>query len=230
MERFAIEGKGLYNVIKMIKAILFDMNGIIIDDEHIHELAFQQTVQPYGVNLTHQEYLENCAGKTDRAGYESIAEKFKVDLSIDLLLTQKSQTYLKLFPANKKSYPWVIDLIWQLKKKFRLALTSSSSKTEVELITKEFSIRDAFEVMITGDDVSKGKPDPEPYLKTAQLLKLIPNNCCVIEDSKSGILSAKSAGCFCIGVTTTHDKEALNKADVIVNSFGEITENLINNL
>jgi len=62
----------------MIKAILFDMNGVIINDEHIHELAFKQTVIPYGIELSHKEYLECCAGKTDRAGYEGISQLYKV--------------------------------------------------------------------------------------------------------------------------------------------------------
>lgn len=70
----------------MIKAVLFDMNGIIIDDEHIHELAFQETVKPFNISLTHTDYLECCAGKTDRAGYESIAATFNKELPIDLLL------------------------------------------------------------------------------------------------------------------------------------------------
>ncbi|MDO8503076.1 MAG: HAD family phosphatase [bacterium] len=214
----------------MIKAVLFDMNGIIIDDEHIHEMAFRETVKPYNIDLDHQAYLDCCAGKTDRAGYEQIAEKFPATLPIDDLLRQKSQMYLQLFPANKKDYPGVIDLIHSLAKDFTLALTSSSSRDEVDLITKEFGINQEFKLTISANEVTKGKPDPEPYRITAQKLGFKPEECVVIEDSKSGVISAKAAGCYCIGVTTTHSKEDLKRADIIVDAFSNMTVEVIRNL
>jgi HAD superfamily hydrolase (TIGR01509 family) len=214
----------------MIKAILFDMNGIIIDDEHIHEMAFRETVKPFGIDLDHQAYLDCCAGKTDRAGYEQIATKFSNDLPVDELLQQKSQMYLKLFPANKKDYPGVINLIHSLAKNFTLALTSSSSRAEVNLITKEFGIDHEFRITISADEVTKGKPDPEPYLITTQKLDLKPEECVVIEDSRSGVLSSKAAGCYCIGVTTTHTEEDLREADLVVGDFTKITTEVIQNL
>lgn len=214
----------------MIKAIFFDMNGIIIDDEHIHKLAFKETVNSFGIDLTHEDYLECCAGKTDKAGYESIGQKFKKNLPIKLLLKEKSQRYLDLFPANKKDYPGVIDLITRLSNDYRVALTSSSSRAEVELIIQEFKIKKYFEVLITGDDVIKGKPDPEPYLKTARQMNLLPQECVVIEDSRSGVMSAKTAGCKCIGVTTTHSSKDLAQADVTAKDFESITSELINSL
>lgn len=214
----------------MIKAILFDMNGIIIDDEHIHEMAFRETVKPYGINLDHQSYLMCCAGKTDRAGYEEIAVSHNKDLPTDLLLIEKSRLYLQLFPTNKKSYPGVIELIHSLANSYQVALTSSSSRVEVDLITKEFAIDSNFSVTVSGDDVRRGKPDPEPYLLTASKLCVKPQECLVIEDSRSGVLSAKAAGCYCIGVTTTHTQEELEGADVICESFTEITPKLIKHL
>ncbi len=215
-----------------IQAIIFDMNGIIIDDEHIHEGAFKETVKPFGIILDHLSYLECCAGKTDKAGYESIAIKYKQTLPIDELLKQKASQYLQLFPKLKKTYSGIIECINELSKLYDIALTSSSNKTEVELITKEFNIYDKFKVIITGDDVIKGKPDPEPYLKTCKLLSIEPTNSIVIEDSSSGIKSAISAGCKCIGVTTTHTTEQLLSSNptIIVNNFEQINQSLIRSL
>lgn len=138
--------------------------------------------------------------------------------------------YLKLFPANKKDYPKVIDLIHSLAKNFTLALTSSSSRAEVDLITKEFDIDHEFSITISADDVTKGKPNPEPYLITAQKLNLKTKECVVIEDSHSGVLSAKAAGCYCIGVTTTHPKEDLKEADLVVSDFSKINTEIIQNI
>lgn len=211
----------------MIKAVLFDLNGIIIDDEHIHELAFRETVAAYGINLTHEDYLECCAGKTDKAGYESMATKFSVELPVLDLLDAKSKMYLQLFPSHKKTYPGVLECIYQLSKTYRLALTSSASRAEVELVTQEYKIADLFEVRVTAEDIVRGKPDPEPYVKTARLMNLLPEFCVAIEDSKSGITSAKSAGCYCIAVTTTRSADALSAADKVVTSFDEITEALL---
>lgn len=212
----------------MIKAILFDMNGVIIDDEHIHEKAFQETVKKFNVNLSHEDYLEYCAGKTDRKGYTDIAEKFNIKLPIDDLLKEKSQMYLRLFPENTIAYDGVIDLIKKLSKIYILALTSSSSRLEVDLIVKEFDIKDNFIITISGDDIQNGKPNPEPYIKTAKMLQVKSSECAVIEDSSSGIRSAKDAGCYCIAITTTHDKSALKDADIIVDRFEEIDKELIN--
>lgn len=214
------------------KAVIFDMNGIIVDDEHIHEVAFKETVKPYGITLDHLSYLECCAGKTDKAGYESIAIKYKQTLPIDDLLKQKAFQYLQLFPKLKKTYPGIIECINEISKIYDIALTSSSNKTEVELITKEFDIYAKFKVIITGDDVQKGKPDPEPYLKTCKLLGIEPINSIVIEDSTSGIKSAISAGCKCIGVTTTHAAKQLLSCHptIIVNTFEQINQSLIRSL
>lgn len=203
------------------------MNGIIIDDEHIHERAFRDTVKPYNIDLNHQAYHECCSGKTDRAGYEYIARKYSVTLPINALLKQKSAIYTKHFPTNKKAYSGVIELIYTLAENFVLGLTSSSPRKEVDLIINSFEINHKFKVTISADDVKKGKPDPEPYLLTAKKLGFKPEECVVIEDSPNGIISAKSAGCYCIGVITTHKKENLKRADLIVDTVSEISSQVI---
>lgn len=214
----------------MIRAILFDMNGIIIDDEHLHEITVKETVKPFEIDLTHQTYLDCCAGQTDREGYEHIASKYATSLPLDALLEQKSKLYRALYSSNKESYPGVVDLIHLLGKNFTLALTSSSSRAEIDLIIKDFGVDDAFKVIVSADDVTKGKPDPEPYRITVDKLGLKPQECLAIEDSPNGILSATTAGCYCIAVTTTHIKNDLLRANLIVDSFYEITSESIRGL
>lgn len=215
-----------------IRAVLFDMNGIIIDDEHIHEAAYKRTVETFGINLDHESYLVCCAGKTDKEGYESIGRKYQKSLPINQLLDQKAKEYLSLFPIQKCVYPGILECIDRLSKNYTLGLTSSSIKWEVELITKEFKIADKFKVTITGDDVKNSKPDPEPYLLTCKLLNVKPAETVVIEDSASGIKSAISAGCKCIGITTTHSSEQLilNNPTTILRNFDQINTDLINAL
>lgn len=206
----------------MISHVIFDMNGVIIDDEYVHEIAFQATVKKYGIKMTHEMYLACCAGRTDRAGFETVANETGVNLPIEQVLEDKSQQYLELFPKYKRSFPGVIALINKLKRDYILALTSSASRAEVEMTLKEFEITDCFKVIVTADDITKGKPDPEPYLLTAQKLHVNPDVCVVIEDSRNGLLSAKAAGMKCIVITTTHAKADLKEADLIVDSFAVI--------
>jgi len=207
----------------MIKAIIFDMNGVIIDDLAIHSFAFSEVLQDFHITIPLKEYLKEFAGKTDRAGFEDVGERFSIELPVDELLANKGEAYLRLFSQHKKRYPGVIELIKKLSKNYVLALASSATRAEVDLITKEFGIDSYFKVAVSAEDVSEGKPNPEPYLKTASLLKVSPDECVVIEDSIDGVVAAKSAGCFCIRVATTHPKDLITKADRTVDSFEEIS-------
>jgi HAD superfamily hydrolase (TIGR01509 family) len=209
-----------------MQAVIFDMNGVIIDDEHIHEHAFAQVLKAHGIELTHQAYLDSCAGRTDKAGFEQVSEHYAISFDIDRALQAKAVAYLTLFPKHKRAYPGVIELINVLHNHYVLALTTSSSKTEADLVLAAFNMKDAFGVVVTADDVSKGKPDPQPYVLTASRLGIDPRDCMVIEDSTSGVRSAKAAGMHCIAITTTHAASDLLQADAVVHSFDAINKHL----
>jgi HAD superfamily hydrolase (TIGR01509 family) len=208
----------------MIKAVIFDMNGVIINDEHIHELAFKKIVKQYGINMKHKDYVNLCFGRTDKEGFENVGKVYKKNLDLVKAVSEKSNLYMKIFPDNKKVYPGVTDLIKNLNKHFRLALTSSACRKEVNLILREFGLIKYFDVTVSADDVTKGKPDPEPYLLTAKKLFLRPNQCVVIEDSPSGVLSANKAGMRCVGIMTTYKRSDLKQTDKVVDDFDEIFE------
>lgn len=210
--------------------VIFDMNGVIIDDEHVHEKAFSHTLKDHGIILTHNDYMMCCAGKTDRDGYKCIAQKFNVTLQLDEIVKEKFSSYFELFSLYKKAYNGVNTLIKELADHYILALTSSASRVEIDLILGDFDIAKYFSLTISRDDVTKGKPDPEPYIKTAHMLGVNPEACVVIEDSPSGVYSAKSAGCHCIAITTTHRREDLADADCIVDTFSQIDMDLINDI
>ncbi len=206
----------------MIKAVIFDMNGVIINDETIHELAFNRSLVTHGIRVSHEEYQKCCAGKTDRVGFETIAKEKNLNFDIDQAIHDKDQSYFQLFPANKKTYPGVIELIKSLKDKYKLAVCSGSVQREVEMILKEFDIFDCFKVVISAENVTRSKPDPEPYLLAAQRLGVLAEECVAIEDSPSGIAAAKAAGMKCIAITTTHEPSSLQSADSIVDDFKDV--------
>ena len=206
----------------MTKAIIFDMNGVLIDDEHIHELAFGKVLLNYGVKISHDDYQKICAGKTDRAGFEELAKTYKIPIDPDAAILEKGKYYLSLFPSQKRTFLGAIELVRALSQKYVLALTSSAVKDEVELILQTFKIRELFKTIVSAEDVEHGKPDPEPYLLTARKLGLSPKDCVAIEDSPSGIHSAIASGMTCLAITTTHSKEELKQANQIFQSFAEI--------
>lgn len=215
----------------MIKAVIFDMNGVIIDDEDIHEIAFKSALDKYNAHFNHEDYLKIFGGRTDEEGIEVLAKKLgRNDIPTDKVTQEKQKQYFNLFPQNKKTFKGVVGLVKSLSKQYKLALTTSATKKEANMILKEFNLTDYFPTVITSNDITRGKPDPQPYLLTAEKLNLNPSDCIVIEDSGNGVLSAKAAGMKCIGVTTTHPKKAVEMADKVVESFSEINNILINSL
>lgn len=215
----------------MIKAVIFDMNGVIIDDELVHEIAFKQICANFKIKVTHQIYLRCCVGRTDAAGFEEIFKNHKIKMPpVKGLIKQKSALYQKLILKHVKTYPGVINLIKKLSKKYVLALATSSVKKEAFLTLNHFKVKDYFKAIVTADDITRGKPDPEPYLLAAKKLSLAPNKCVAIEDSVSGIISAKAAKMACIAITNTYPQNRLTQADVIVSKFSEINQKLIDSI
>lgn len=208
----------------MIKVVIFDMNGVLIDDEHIHELAFTKVIEQQGLNFTHQEFEKFCFGRTDKEAFENIIDQFHIDLDVDLALKNKHQIYTELFPVQKKTYPHVIDLVKELSKLHDLGVVSSASREELNMILHHLGIADYFSATVSADDITHGKPDPEPYLLISQELMVDPYHCIVIEDSPAGIASAKAADMKCIGITTTHNHDQLHMADWVVGDFREVKE------
>lgn len=183
----------------MIKTIIFDMNGVITDDEAIHELATQQIFDSVGVKITSDIYREFCLGRTDASAFKDLVVKYGIqNQSVNHLITEKSVVYQELVKGNLKVYPGVIELINRLYQKYTLALTTSSTFDEVQAVMNQLKIGKRFATVVCANDVKFGKPNPEPYLLTAKKLQVDSTTCLVIEDSENGVQSAKAAGMKCV--------------------------------
>ena len=212
----------------MITTIIFDMNGVITDDEEIHELATQRIFSAIGFDVTPEIYREFCLGRTDVAAFKDIFEQFGIEgQNLEDLIELKSTQYQQLIAGNLKTYPGITKLIKDLHQKYPLALTSSSTFEEVQTVMDALNIGNLFEVLVTSRDVIHGKPHPEPYLLTAEKLNVPFNKCLVIEDSENGVKSAKSAGMKCIAISNTENPDKLGLADWIIEDYSEITDDLI---
>lgn len=198
------------------KAILFDMDGVIIDSEPLHAAAFKATLLHHGKDLTDAQYKEYFAGKTDKDGFERYFESINETVDLALIMNEKTQKYLQISAKQLEAYPGVISLIKELSVTHQLALVTSSSSAEVDVALQTLGITNAFEVVISADDIKNGKPDPEGYVKALEQLAVAKEECVIVEDSPSGVKAGKAAGVDVIAVTNTHMGDKLLQADRVV--------------
>lgn len=207
------------------------MNGVITDDEHCHEMATKLVFETFAVDITPEIYRTYCLGRTDKAAFADLLADFGLQyVKCSKLIADKTKIYLDLVSNELKIYPGVVACIEKLAQNYTLALTTSSTKLEVQATMKITGLSDLFKVVVTSEDVSRGKPDPEPYLVTLKKLGLPASQCLVIEDSENGVKSAKAAGIRCIAISNTEIPEKLQLADAIIKSYKEFDDNLIQSL
>lgn len=215
----------------MITTIIFDMNGVITDDEDCHELATKKAFEQVGVSITPEIYRKFCLGRPDTSAFKELVMDFQIkESNVEDLISVKALFYLELIKDNLKIYPGVVELIHRLDQEYILALTTSSIFNEMETVINKLQIGQLFKTIVTAEDVEHGKPDPEPYLLTAEKLDVNCEDCLVIEDSENGVRSAKSAGMKCIAITNTEKPNNLQLADRIIDKYSEITQAFIQNL
>lgn len=211
-----------------IKAIIFDMDGVLVDSEPIHEKAEIETCRQFGMDAPKKEW-DNFRGKKLEDIFSYVSRKYgKGDEPIEKMIEKKIELYLSYALLELQIISGAREFLKKLEKtqKYRYALTTSGRKVQQDQILAKFELADFFPIMVTADDVHNGKPHPEPYLITVERLKELPENCLVIEDSDNGVLSAKAAGCQVCGITNTFSREHLEKAgaDLVVSDFQELAK------
>ncbi|SHJ29484.1 HAD family hydrolase [Pseudozobellia thermophila] len=215
----------------MISTVIFDMNGVITDDEDCHELATQKAFGEAGLQMSPEMYRTYCLGRTDASAFKELMAAYAIEnTEIGELIARKKAYYLELVQDNLKIFDGVMDLIERLNRSYTLALTTSSTFEEASVVIDLLQLQEVFKVRVTSEDVIKGKPDPEPYLLTAKKLGVRAHECMVIEDSENGVKSAKAAGMACVAITNSEKPGQLMLADRIVSSYTKITDGLIASL
>ena len=205
-----------------IKAVIFDMDGIIVDTEplsqEVDELIFQKEF-----NITVGDTYFETVGIKEVDAMQFYINHFGLDINAEDLVRKKRAVYIELLKEKASPIQGSVELINSIKRRYRLALASSATVEYVRTVLKKLTIEDAFEVIVTGDDVTNGKPDPEIYLLAASKLGLDPSKCLVLEDAEKGVKAAKNAGMKCIAVPTEFTKNLnFSKADVVINTMTEV--------
>ncbi|MCI0455184.1 MAG: HAD family phosphatase [Candidatus Dadabacteria bacterium] len=226
----------------MLKAIIFDFDGVIADAEPIHLRAFQSVLSEEGINLSQKDYYDKYLAFDDKTCFEAVLRDNGIDFdraSIDILMLRKSGYYNKSIRENLIIFPGVVDFVRKAYGEYPLAIGSGALRHEIEFILECAGIRKEFKIIVSADDIENCKPNPEVFQKVLERINklssmkseiLYPNECLVIEDSIAGINAAHTAGMKCLAVTNSYPYEKLSKADMIVRSLEELKIEELNKL
>lgn len=208
-------------------AILFDLDGVIIDSEPLHEESKKIVFSRYGIEVPESVY-DQYKGKTDWDVVNHIVQTYGGGkLPVDEVLAEKQQAFRDL-THKLPLVPGADAFIRAAGKRYRLALTTSATPRNQQLAFDKFGLASFFEVVVTAADITRAKPDPEPYVITARKLGLSPDVCLVIEDSVNGVISGVAAGCTVAALTTSFDAGALTRAGahLVVDGFQALADRL----
>lgn len=203
--------------------VIFDMDGVLADTGPVHFQSWKKLADEIGVEFT-KELFEKTFGQKSVPIIRRLVGEDGVDEQLQKWADLKEKYYREMVKDKIKPLEGVIPLIKDLKRhNCKLAVASSGPPENVELLVDSLKLREFFDELITAEDVKKGKPEPDAFLIAAQKLKVNPEDCVVIEDAPVGIEAAKRARMKRIALTTTHLREELQDANLILSDLSDIT-------
>ena len=216
----------------MLHAIIFDLDGTIIDSEPLHTEAVLRILQERGIRLDPKE-LNAYIGISSSVMWSEMKNRFSLEESIEELRAVQNRRNMEMLNKTRSiMVPGVLDLLKDIKKqKLSTAIASSSSKKDLDAVVEKYSLARYFDYLVSGEEVPRGKPSPDVFLRAAELLQVEPESCIIIEDSDNGLAAARAAGIPSIGFRNPNSGcQSLSLADRIVNNIGEVTVNLLRGL
>ncbi len=221
----------------MIRAILFDFNGVLVDDEPIHLEMFQRVLGEEGIALTAEDYYHDYLGLDDRGAFAAMLQKAGETATVPRLMrliARKASYYQeRMRQSGYPFFPGAVELVSELAAAGRmLGIVSGALSEEVESALRQAGLRDRFKVLVTAEDVTEGKPDPEGYRRALEGLNslpplperlLHPHEVLAIEDSPAGLSAAADLGISTLAVAHTYPPHRLTMADAVAESLEGMT-------
>jgi len=216
----------------VLKAVIFDFDGVISDSEPCHLAAYNEILADFGIQISKDQYYAEYLGFTDYELLKDIKKRYKTDfkgISIEQLIEQKAEVFQELIRQTDHLIDGIVELIEELKKNnIKVAINSGAIAADIKVMLAGCPIGNSFDVIVCADDVTKGKPDPQGYRLTLEKLNAVSDSpisakqCVVIEDSHWGIVSAKKAGMHVIAVTNSYAADQLKDAEMIIDSVRQL--------
>ena len=208
----------------MVRAVIFDFNGVLIDDESVHCDLFREVLSFEGVVMTERDYHDRYLGLDDRGCFEAAlrdAGQSADRARVDEMIARKATRYLEVASRGLPVFPHAPECLAELAERFALAINSGALRPEIELALNLMERRDRITAIVSAEEAERCKPDPQGYTLALEklratrglgLVELVPSECLVIEDSLAGIESAKGAGMWAVGIPNTYSAEDLRHA------------------
>ena len=217
----------------MLRAVIFDFNGIIVDDEPIHFELFRKVLEEEGIALTEDDYYARYLGFDDRGAFSFAYRdhgRLLGDHALANLIRRKAVYYQEAIRNHVALFPGVNTLVAGLSQSLPLAVASGALRHEIDTILRTVGLLQYFKTIVSAEDVERGKPEPDIFLKALDGLNahssntepIQPGQCVVIEDSKEGVRGARRAGMQCLAVTNSHPANLLTEASATVESLESV--------
>lgn len=224
----------------MISAVIFDFNGVLVDDESVHFDLFREVLAQEGVELTEHDYHEKYLGYDDAGCFEHVlrdAGQTFDSARIADLIARKAVRYIEVADQGLRFFPGAAEVLARMADNYLVAINSGALRPEIVHALERLDRRDRVLAIVAAEDAHKCKPDPAGYIQALDALRghlppgatLEPHNCLVIEDSTAGIVSAKGAGMWCAGITQTYQAHQLREAgaDATIDGLATLTPDWI---
>lgn len=205
-------------------AVIFDMDGVIVDSNPYHKIALQQFCEKHGYHLSDDELRNRVFGRTNKDWLMSLFNGKVTAQQIKEFEEEKEALFREIIAPHIQPVKGLIQFLEKLEEqKIPRAVATSAPPANVIFTLEKTGTRKFFQVVVDGDMVENSKPHPEIYLKTAALIHYLPQKCVIIEDSLSGIEAGRRAGCRVIGITTTHSRSELQPVtDLVIDDFDQL--------
>jgi len=216
------------NLITMIKAIILDMDGLMVDTERLYYTTDVLVAEEYGKKISNK-IIEQMIGQKPLDSMRIFQKFLETRDSPAILLEKRDLHFLGMLKTDLRPMSGLKEFLNAFYSKIKLAISTGTQFKYLEIILRELDLQNFFEVIQTSDEIKKGKPDPEIYIRTIQQLKLQPYQCIALEDSSNGVKAAKQTGCYVIAIPSWHTKDQdFSTADILLDNLIAARDHIIN--